>query len=417
MPSRSRRHTTTQPTGSDNQQDTRPDRDLTNGRGNQASDERNIWDWFRSALGMDREQDTPTLDAYAEGTDQQAPTPEVFAEVADDVEGDQDALTTLDELAATELDDQKAAEAQASVFQRAGDIEKVELASGQMYKVTTEDMGKDDPWTAIARDHGMKPEHLQVFNQHVAEVNVGVTDAPSSPVTLTAGVEVYIPSAQEILFAQVRGKASSYDEAIELYGQLSEGPNVKMIDAARSRATGKVGEGYGTGGVDGGWFYTRNKTLAGASSKRTDTIGGAKEYKVFWVKDFWKCSLFLHDVVFQAGYKPHQTANNHYQLAGRLQQSPTFTEVSYDKAMPGDAFQRFGGTGSDESHNTVLSSFPEIEDLGNDRVAVRYDMVGAEGDRAGESSRESIVKKGTSDVLSGYGQGGKIRFFRPNKKQ
>src|SRR5688572_12462516 len=52
---------------------------------------------------------------------------------------------------------------------------KVTLAPGRKYVVTGDDMGQGDPWRAIARNHGMSPENLQAFNQHVIEVEVGGT--------------------------------------------------------------------------------------------------------------------------------------------------------------------------------------------------------------------------------------------------
>ncbi|MBN2798843.1 MAG: hypothetical protein JXX28_06805 [Deltaproteobacteria bacterium] len=395
----------------------------------QAEEENNIldraWSWFTGLF--DRERETPTLNAAQEQAPAAATSEadDLFASVDSDLDMGTDVDSAVQEIAAQtggpqnvmEAEPEQILKAPASPFQKASDLEKVALQGGSTYKITGEDMSQDDPWTAIAQGHGMRPEYLQAFNQHVEEVNVGVKDAMSGPVSLDVGVEVYIPSAQEILFAQARQKTGDYDAAVELYGQLAQGPNVKMMDAARLRSSGEVGEAYGTQGVDGGWFYTHNKDVAGAKESRSKDVGGQKEYKVFWVADFWKCSLFLHDVVFQAGYKPDLKANKHYQLAGKLQESGGFDEVLYNKAMPGDAFQRFGGTRSNESHNAVLSNFPVVTDLGDGTEQVEYDIIGASSDRADEGAHTSIVKKGTSDVVGGYGDGGKIRFFRPNTKQ
>lgn len=383
----------------------------------------NVWDWFLDLFREEEQEpavdhgqeETPILDTYQEvygeeegGTGGEE---EVIEEVANELDGPE-----IEE-AVNELDGPAAEEAQAVVeeatFQKSGDIDKVELSAGSTYKVTADDMAQSDPWTYISRNHGMKPELLQAFNQHVADVSLG-GQGMSSPVELAAGTEIYIPSAQEILFGQCRQKAASYDEAVTLYGQLAEGPNVKMMDAARSRASGDVGEGYGVEGTDSGRFYTPNPDLAGASSRRSSEINGQTEYKVFWVSDFWKCSVFMHDAVWQAGYKPHMTGNDHYLVAGKLQQSQNYTEVLYNKAQPGDCFQRYGGTGSNESHNAILSDFPKITDLGDGNELVEYDIIGAEYERAAEGYHETTVKKGTSEVVSGYGSGGHIRFFRPS---
>lgn len=304
---------------------------------------------------------------------------------------------------------------------RAGDVaagaQRVTLAAGKSYVVTDKDMQDYEPWRAIARANGTTPERLQAFNQHVAEVNVGGTTEEMAlpPTELAVGVEIYVPSAQELAFAEARRKAGSYEGAINLWGKMTQGPNVKMLDAANMRATGDVGESYGTQGVNGGNFYTPNPEVAGA--KASHKVNGQQQYKVFWLANFWKCSIFMNDVVFQAGYKPAMMANKHYSTAGNAHKQPQYKTVKASEAMPGDGFQKFGGSGSDESHNAILSTFVDIKDLGDGTEEWKFNILGAENDRAAESEKEAIVDKATGTVVSGYGGGRILRFLRPVQKR
>ena len=300
--------------------------------------------------------------------------------------------------------------------EKAGDLEKVTLSPGSTYKITAADMEAWDPWKVIARDHGMSPEDLQAFNQQIIELE-GSGPAMGGPVSLEVGAEIYLPSAQELGFAEVRKHTSSYDEALTLWGEMEEGPNVRILDAARSAASGEVGESIGTKGVDGGWFYTANPTLAGARRSRSKMVNGVREYKVFWIPDFWKCSLFMHDVVWRAGYQPHQRDNDHYELAGRLNESKHYEEIDVRNARPGDCWQRFGGRGSDESHNAILTSFVDIEEVDSEHERWTFDILGAEDERAAESERSHVVKKGTSEIAEGYKAGKLLRFFRPRAER
>lgn len=299
---------------------------------------------------------------------------------------------------------------------RSGEPDRVTLSAGKSYVVTDTDMGESDPWRSIARANGVTPDRLQAFNQHVSEVNVGGTtqEMPLPPTQLAVGVEIYIPSAQELAFAECRRKAKNYDEAISLYGKLTAGPNIKMLDAAKFRASGEVGESYGTQGVKGS-FYTPNAEVAGA--RKGPMVEGKQQYKVFWLADFWKCSIFMNDSVFQAGYKPALTANKHYATAGTADKQPQYKVVKAADAMPGDCFQRFGGAGSDESHNAVLSTFVDIVDLGDGTESWKWNIIGAEADRAAEGEHESTVDKATGKVVGGYGWGCALHFLRPVQKR
>lgn len=296
----------------------------------------------------------------------------------------------------------------------AGDVVEIDLAEGHHYTVTSEDMagGGEAAWNRIARDHGMAPEKLRPFNQHIIELDLG--NGPEVQETqetqLEEGVEIYIPSTQEILLAECRAQAGSYEEALQLYGEIADSSSLRLLETARERSSGRVGEAYGTSGVDGGVFLTPNPRVNGASSRRTEEINGQTEYRVVWAQNFWKCSVFLQDVVFQAGFEPHMLSNNHYLLAGRMQDSSMFDEIDASEARPGDCWQRFGGTQSNQSHVAILTSFVRRSPKSEGVETWSMDILGAESERSAESTRDHDVKIGTNETTDGR----RIRFFRPN---
>ncbi|TVQ93216.1 MAG: hypothetical protein EA397_05425 [Deltaproteobacteria bacterium] len=296
---------------------------------------------------------------------------------------------------------------------RAGDVVEVDLDEGSVYVVTSEDMarGAEGAWNQIARDHGMSGDKLRVFNQHIIEVNDGMGSETqfTEETELKEGAEIYIPSTQELLLAECRAQAGSFDEALALYGEIADSSSLTLLEAARDRSSGVVGEAYGTRGVDGA-FYTPNPQVNGASSRRSEQINGQTEYRVVWAPSFWKCSVFLQDVVFQSGFQPHMLGNNHYLLAGRMQDSPLFDEIDVAQARPGDCWQRFGGTQSNQSHVAVLTSFVRKTPKSDDVETWSMDILGAESDRSAESTRDHDVKVGTNETTDGR----RIRFFRPN---
>ncbi|MBM4319187.1 MAG: DUF4157 domain-containing protein, partial [Deltaproteobacteria bacterium] len=221
------------------------------------------------------------------------------------------------------------------------DDAKVTIPSGRRYKLTAQDVG-DDPtsaWQTLGDRFGLKPENLTVFN---------VDQATGQVVQLAEGVEIYIPSADEVLFSQIFEQTKDYKAAEQRYGELLASGNVGVMRAARDRASGQKGKGYGVEGVDGGYdakgnekigyFLTPNPTLAGASSKRTETIDGQVNYKVIWVNN-WKCNIFMNDTMYQAGYKPAHRDNgagaNKYHAAGKAHESGAYTEVPVASAAPG----------------------------------------------------------------------------------
>lgn len=311
-------------------------------------------------------------------------------------------------------------DASTTLPERTPTVGEITLAAGKDYIVTADDIagGESSAWRSIARAHGMHEDYLIPFNQHVETVERDgeVAQEVKTP-TLAAGVKLYIPSAQEHAFAQCRKRAATLEEAEQLYGQLASGSNIKVLEAARMRGSGQTGVAYGNKGVEqrngnAGPFLTPNPNLAGASSRRSETIDGQTEYRVNWNatnSGFWKCSVFLHDVLFQAGYTPHVTDNNHYQLAGRLHESPHVTEIPVGQAGPGQLWQRFGGRGSDESHNAILTSFVDVKNIDENTDEWTFSILGAEMDSAGESIRTKRMKAGTNETTDGKF----IRFFKP----
>ncbi|MDP2305551.1 MAG: hypothetical protein Q8P18_05955 [Pseudomonadota bacterium] len=298
---------------------------------------------------------------------------------------------------------------------RSTDVKQVKLAPGATYTVTAEDMssGEGPAWEKVAEAHGMKVGHLAAFNTHVQTVAEAGGESPQriTP-TLAAGVKLYVPSSAEILYGQCVEKAGGLEAGTNLYVSVAKGSNDEIMKSARSRASGVVGESYGVSGV-GGKFYTPNLALAGAGPKNATKIDGRTEYKVNWGDSFWKCSVFMNDVTFQAGWKPAITDNKHYSTAGNAETSGAFKQVSVANARPGHLWQRDGGSGQDESHNAVLSSFVTVENVDEQTDIWRFDIVGAEQDRAAESEQTYTMKKGTNEKTEGK----IVRFLEPKAKR
>lgn len=341
------------------------------------------------------------------------PSPSVEEEVLSEVEaGSQEQEEVLEQETSTTVEELPPDENLVEYRSGAAATGGVDLAPGTWLTLTAEHLsgGEARAWETIAKDNGMSEDLLIPFNQHIESVAEGNTEEVGEVVTpsLAAGVRIYIPSAAEILLAQCRKRTKTLTEAVAKYQELAGGSNLKMMEQARLRASGDVGLGYGTSGHNG-VFYSQNPELAGASSRRTSELNGGTEYRVNWGVDFWKCSVFLNDVAFSAGYKPDMTDNDHYRLAGQLHWSREWEEVDVSQAAPGHGWQRFGGTGSNESHNAVLSSFVEVEDISEEVEQWTFSIVGAENDRAAESERVHQMKKGTNENTSGK----IIRFFKP----
>ncbi|MGC6509788.1 MAG: hypothetical protein ACON4U_15295 [Myxococcota bacterium] len=298
----------------------------------------------------------------------------------------------------------------------------LQINEGHEYVITKSDydVNESECIRKVARAHGMMPLNLMSFNQHIASLATAPELARYATIpNLSVGAVLYIPSSDELAFYECVKVSDTVEAAQARYAKLMDSSDLAILRAARHRASGQIGVGYGNKGLGdevAGPFLTPNPVLAGASSRRSEEIGGRLEYRVNWnatAAGFWKCSVFLHDVVYQAGFKPHVQSNNHYLLAGRLQESSNMEEVSVQDAAPGCLWQRFGGTGSDESHNAILTSFVTVESDGDEYDKWRFTILGAEQDSAGESERIHTMNKGTNENTSGK----KVRFFRPKFKR
>lgn len=302
--------------------------------------------------------------------------------------------------------------------QTATQVVNIEINPGSEYVVSASDItsGETDCIRNIARSNGMMSENLMVFNQHISSMASDPELARYGSVpALAAGVVLYIPSSDELAFHQCTQVSDDLEAAKKRYAQMGATSDLDILRSARHRASGKIGVGYGNKGLGediAGPFLTPNSALAGASASRSEEIGGQIEYRVNWNADekgFWKCSVFLHDVTYDAGYQPHMSSNNHYLLAGRLHESKDMEEASVQDAAPGCLWQRFGGTGSDQSHNAILTSFVSVDSSNEDHDSWSFTILGAERPGAGESTRTHKMKKGTNENMSGKF----IRFFRP----
>jgi hypothetical protein len=272
-------------------------------------------------------------------------------------------------------------------------------------------------WRAIARRHGLHESTLMAFNHRPRRKKPAAPWTNPKLPSLGFGKQVYIPSADEVLFAQcVEEVGGNVATATLVYRSLAERPNLRLLRAARARATGRLGLGYSNPGLDG-MFLSPNPQLAGASDApgRWETVDGQREYQVRWAADFWKCSVYLQDVVYHAGWQAHVTPHQHYLVAGRLQDSPYFEAHPVAQAAPGDVWQRFGGTEAEDSHTGILASyvevrpFPELHSDGRPLDVWTFRLLGGEKEGAGESIRDQIVIRGTDETTEGK----HIRFYKP----
>ncbi len=230
------------------------------------------------------------------------------------------------------------------------------------------------------------------------------------------GDTMYIPSVDELCFYEY---CRFYDElavAQREYLRMPQTPNKNLLFAARHRASGDIGASYGTKSLV---FYSRNPNLIGASQRRSDIIKGHREYRVNWGENLWKCNIFMHDCVYQAGYKPDVMANQHYITAGSLQYSNRYERIKAHEVTPGCIIQLYNGSESNESHNMVLVSFIHRKQLEGNTERWSFKALGAELDRAAVSYRQHFIHMDefgdyykVNDELDNTGRQ-YIRLFRP----
>jgi len=280
---------------------------------------------------------------------------------------------------------------------------ELRLPKGKTITLTDADIqgDPDATWQHVAEQHGAIAWRLQ-------QANEGVTPA--------AGKQVYIPSAEEMLYADCMRATGDAQKAAQKYNEISNAGGLAVVKGARAAASGKSGESYGTAGV-GGNFYASNPELAGASSRRTVQENGKTLYKISWGSDFWKCNLFANESVYRGGYKPSMQANKHYTTAGSLHKdTKTFQEVAATSAYAGlvTAFQ--SGGGSNESHTGILGSVPIVTTDADGNTVLEFTFIAASSDRAKEQDKKITLKKGTNEILSGDHHE-RLRFLKPLRKR
>lgn len=315
---------------------------------------------------------------------------------------------------------------QRNLPERAADIEELTLDPGSDYAVTIADMqaGQEpEVWRKIARDHGMLPEQLQLFNQHVESIRIlGITISQWTVTPeLAEGVSLYIPSADELSFLSYREQYPTYEETVQHFGESYLGTtNEAVMESARSRASGAIGESYATTSTT---FLSPNPSLNGASSNRSETIDGQTNYRIVWGgSDYWKCNIYMHDSIYGAGYVPQMNSRDHYVTAGSLHQSDNYTQIAIDQIGPGSIVQFFGDSGRDESHNMILTTFIDRNELGNGTEDWSFRALGASSDRADETTRQFSIDLGNSSgtdylIHNPSGNWTTLRFFNPNQVQ
>lgn len=270
---------------------------------------------------------------------------------------------------------------------------------------TSEDLAgfdEDPAWVRLGRTWGIHPGSLRRL--HNGRKRPGET--------------VYIPSADDRLVMQLMKRTRGQPgRALHQLRQLQKGHNVRMLRAARHRCQGVLGQGYANVGDSSVWphvFWSPNLALNGARGDRRKRILGDMEYAVAWGADFWKCSVYVQDVVHSAGYRPHVTDHGHYLVAGQLHQSPQFAVIAVADARPGDLWQRWGGDGIEDSHNGVLESFVRCSEVRPGVQRWQFRIFGAELAGAGVSQREHEVLTPAPGATEATTTEGRIlRFLRP----
>jgi len=274
---------------------------------------------------------------------------------------------------------------------RSEDTDAVGLAPGMEY--TVEEADTMEGTNAISFER--VADHYGMHSTSLREFNTGEL--------YRVGDTVYIPSVDELCFAEYCRHYGNLDEAAMAYMDLPSRPNRAMLEAARYRGAGIIGEKYATLSVV---FYSPNEVLAGARESRSDMINGQREYRVNWGPDIWKCNVFMHDCAYHAGYVPEvREDNKHYIRAGELHFSEKFEQINVDELTPGCVIQLFGGTGSDDSHNMVLMSFIErkaIDEPGLNVEEWSFKGMGAEKDRVAVSIRRHFVITDRDEEENGY---------------
>lgn len=278
------------------------------------------------------------------------------------------------------------------------------MPEGTRYSVTADDIGysKEGTLDKIAKKHGMIGWRIAQANEDVADVQ--------------EGTQLYLPSTEELLYADCVRKTQDHDKAATMYGEVAQSGGLAIVKGARAAASGDAGESYGTSGVEGK-FLASNPALAGASERRTTTENGQKLYKISWLSNFWKCNLFANEAVYRGGYEPSMKANKHYTTAGALHlDKKSYQEVPASSAYAGCVVTLTAGTGSDQSHSGVCGNMPILTTDEDGNTVVEFTFIGASTDRAKEQDKKITIKAGTNEIVSGDSHDN-LRFLKAVKKR
>ncbi len=269
-------------------------------------------------------------------------------------------------------------------------------------------------WKDIARKYGMHHTVLQSFNKIVIQTRFWgkLIEHYTQFVNLEIGVSIYIPSAGEIVYNEFLSSHDDEIDAIQYFNNWLSREESIMLETAVKRASGTLGKHYGTESLI---FLSPNHHLIGASEKRVEWVNNELQYKVNWGADLWKCNIYAHDVVFDAGFQPDVQSNQHYITAGELQLSDKFEELSVEMVQPGNLVQLYSGNQSNDSHNLILASFITKTYIEDNLETWRFIGLGAEADRAAASERVFDMKIELQEnkyyVIDGKRE--LIRFFKP----
>jgi len=268
----------------------------------------------------------------------------------------------------------------------------------------------------FVRKYALYLDDFLAFNQVVSkEYFFGkLIERKVKPTKFEAGNTFYLPSTDETALQAFSNHFSSKDETINNYLAFQNTDEEKIFKTAIKRASGSIGEHYGTNSLI---FLSPNNQLIGASDNRTELINNEKQYQVNWGADVWKCNIFIHDVVYDAGFKPEVMDNQHYITAGQLHQSDKFEALDVELVKPGNIVQLFSGQGANQSHNLVLTSFIELSTKTNGNELWQFKALGAEEKGAAVSLRKYEVVQTVDSYKIIEARFEQIRFFKPKYKR
>lgn len=266
------------------------------------------------------------------------------------------------------------------------------------------------------RKFGYYLNDFQAFNKVIKEEYFfgKLIERKATPLKFEVGNIFYLPSIEETTLQAFCNNFNSKEEAIQQYKTFQNTDEDRILKTAVKRASDKTGKHYGTASLI---FLSPNKQLIGATENKTELINNEKQYQVNWGADIWKCNIFMHDVIFDAGFEADVMENQHYITAGQLHKSKKYEELKIDLVKPGNLVQLYSGQGSNQSHNMVLTSFINRYNKVNENEIWRFKAMGAEQDGAAISLRKyevSINEDGYKIIDARFEQ---IRFFKPKFKR